>query len=63
MVISGKTKICAIIGNPVDHSLSPIIHNAAFKELGLNLVYVAFTIKTKELKKLCHYGGYAMSSI
>lgn len=50
MVISGKTRVCAIIGNPIDHSLSPIMHNAAFKELGLNLVYVAFTIKTEELK-------------
>jgi shikimate dehydrogenase len=48
-VISGKTKVCAIIGNPVEHSLSPIMHNAAFKEMGLNLVYVAFTVMAKEL--------------
>jgi len=50
MGISGKTKVCAIIGDPVEHSLSPIIHNAAFKELGLNLVYVAFTVTTRELQ-------------
>ena len=50
MKISGKTRVCAIIGDPVEHSLSPVMHNAAFKELGLNLVYVAFTVTTKELK-------------
>ncbi|MCK4884453.1 shikimate dehydrogenase, partial [Candidatus Bathyarchaeota archaeon] len=50
MGISGKTRVCAIIGDPVEHSLSPVMHNAAFKELGLNLVYVAFTVTTKELK-------------
>lgn len=50
MVISGKTRVCAIIGDPVEHSLSPVMFNAAFKELGLNLVYVAFTVTAKELK-------------
>ena len=50
MKISGKTRVCAIIGDPVEHSLSPVMHNAAFKELGLNLVYVAFTVTPKELK-------------
>ncbi len=50
MGISGKTRVCAIIGDPVEHSLSPVMHNAAFKELGLNLVYVAFTVTAKELK-------------
>ena len=50
MTISGKTRVCAIIGDPVEHSLSPVMHNAAFKELGLNLVYVAFTVTTNGLK-------------
>ncbi len=39
------TKVCAIIGNPVSHSLSPAIHNAAFRERGLNFVYVAFAVE------------------
>jgi shikimate dehydrogenase len=51
MEISGKTSVCAIIGDPVEHSLSPAIHNAAFKELKLNLVYVAFTVTKNELKE------------
>ena len=50
MKINGKSRVCAIIGNPVDHSLSPVMHNAAFKELRLNLVYVAFTVNSRELK-------------
>ena len=39
--IGPKTQFCAIIGNPVGHSLSPAIHNAAFDYLGLDFVYVA----------------------
>lgn len=39
--ISYKTQFCAIIGNPVSHSLSPAIHNAAFDHLGLDFLYVA----------------------
>ena len=50
MKINGKTKVCAIIGDPVGHSLSPVMHNAAFKELGLNIVYVAFPVKTDKLE-------------
>jgi shikimate dehydrogenase len=43
--IDCDTKICAIIGNPVSHSLSPAIHNAAFTERGLNYIYVAFPVE------------------
>ena len=39
--IDGRTQIVAVIGDPVEHSLSPPMHNAAFSELGLNWVYVA----------------------
>ena len=50
MKISGKTGVCAVIGDPVEHSLSPVMHNAAFKKLGLNLVYVAFKVTRNGLK-------------
>ena len=43
--IDAKTLLCALIGNPVEHSLSPTIHNAAFQHLGLNYVYVAFKVE------------------
>ncbi len=50
MKINGRTRVCAIIGDPVEHSLSPVMHNAAFKKLGLNLVYVAFKVTKNGLK-------------
>jgi shikimate dehydrogenase len=40
-VIGGSTRVFAILGDPVAHSLSPAMHNAAFRALGLDAVYVA----------------------
>lgn len=45
MPISAHTQVCAVIGDPVGHSLSPQIHNAAFASLGLDFVYVALPVK------------------
>jgi shikimate dehydrogenase len=42
--IGPSTRLCALIGNPVGHSMSPAIHNRAFAELGLDYVYVAFRV-------------------
>jgi len=42
--INGSTKIYGLLGRPVAHSLSPAMHNAAFGELGINAVYVAFPV-------------------
>ncbi|MEM2913318.1 MAG: shikimate dehydrogenase [Candidatus Bathyarchaeia archaeon] len=50
MNISGKTRVCALIGDPVEHSLSPMIQNAAFKHLSLDYVYVAFNVRADRLK-------------
>ncbi|MBI2836330.1 MAG: shikimate dehydrogenase [Chloroflexi bacterium] len=49
--ISGKTKVCGLIGDPVEHTMSPAMHNAAFRELGLDYVYVAFHVKNEGLGK------------
>ncbi len=43
-MIDGHTKIFGILGRPVAHSLSPAMHNAAFRHLGVNAVYVAFPV-------------------
>jgi shikimate dehydrogenase len=43
--INAQTKLCGVLGNPVEHSLSPAIHNAAFQKLGLNYVYLAFRVE------------------
>lgn len=42
---SSKTQLCAVIGKPVAHSLSPAIHNAAFDALDLDFIYVAFPVE------------------
>jgi shikimate dehydrogenase len=47
--IDARSKVCAVIGWPVEHSLSPAIHNAAFEAAGLNFAYVAFAVKPGDL--------------
>jgi len=42
--ISPSTQLCGIIGNPVEHSMSPALHNRAFSELDLDYVYLAFRV-------------------
>ena len=49
--ISGKTIVCGIIGDPIEHTMSPAMHNAAFQTLGLDYTYVPFRVKSLELKK------------
>jgi shikimate dehydrogenase len=48
MDISAKTKVYGVIGDPIEHSLSPALHNAAFKELKLDCIFLAFKVKTGE---------------
>ncbi|PKQ16176.1 MAG: shikimate dehydrogenase [Actinobacteria bacterium HGW-Actinobacteria-7] len=43
--IDGATKLAGVIGNPIGHTLSPAMHNAAYETLGLNWVYVPLLIK------------------
>ena len=43
-MITSKTSVCCIIGNPVEHSPSPQVHNAGYKALGLNFVFVSFRV-------------------
>jgi len=49
-MITGKTKLLGLIGDPVKHTLSPYMHNAAFESLNLDYVYVPFHVKKNELK-------------
>ena len=39
-----RTQVFAVLGHPITHTLSPVMHNAAFEELGLDAVYLAFDI-------------------
>lgn len=43
-MISASTRVAGVIGDPVRHSLSPLLHNAAYRALGLDWVYVAFEV-------------------
>jgi len=49
-MISSKTSFIALIGNPVSHSLSPIMQNAALQYLGLDLIYIAIPCKNEDLE-------------
>lgn len=48
-MITGKTKLLGVIGNPIEHSLSPVMHNAAIAKLKLDYVYLPFPIKAEDL--------------
>lgn len=47
--ITGKTKLLGVIGEPIEHSLSPVMHNAAITKMGLDYIYLPFPIKTADL--------------
>jgi len=61
--IDGKTKTCGLFGNPVEHTLSPVIHNTLAKKMGHNLVYVPFLVENSDVGKAVdavralHLGG------
>ena len=45
MKINGKTSLCGLIGNPVEHTMSPVIHNTLAQKMGINMVYVPFLVE------------------
>lgn len=52
LTISGTTQLLAVLGDPVRHSLSPAMHNAALQQLGLNWVYLALPVSPGKLAVL-----------
>jgi shikimate dehydrogenase len=50
MEISGKTQVCGVIGDPIEYTLSPAMHNAAFEHLKLDFVFLAFRVTSDELE-------------
>jgi 3-dehydroquinate dehydratase/shikimate dehydrogenase len=48
--INADTQVFGVIGDPIGHSLSPVIHNAALQKVGLNAVYLPFRVPRGELK-------------
>ncbi len=49
--IGAHTNILCVIGHPIEHSMSPVMHNAALNDLSLDYVYLAFDVPPNNLKK------------
>lgn len=54
MKVTAKTKICMVIGDPIDHSLSPVMHNAGFASIGINnqFIFIAAKVNIKNIKHI-----------
>ena len=60
MVINGYTRTCGLIGNPVEHTMSPAIHNTLAAELSENLVYVPFFVPEGKIREAVE-GAFALN--
>ena len=49
-IITGKTRLLGLLGSPVAHSISPLMHNESFKQLGLDYVYMCFDVSEDNLE-------------
>jgi 3-dehydroquinate dehydratase / shikimate dehydrogenase len=52
--INAETKVYGVLGDPVGHSLSPLLHNNAFRHLGVNALYLPFRVPRGELRVFLH---------
>ncbi len=52
MVVSGKSKVLGVVGNPVSHSLSPLIHNYVYSLLGIDAVYIPIEAKEAYIEEV-----------
>ncbi len=52
--ITGHTMLTGLLGSPVSHSISPAMHNEAFKQLNLDYVYLAFDVKAEQMADAVH---------
>jgi len=59
-MIDGHTRTCGLIGNPVEHTLSPLIHNTLAKQLNHNLVYVPFHVEEGQVHQAVD-GAFALN--
>lgn len=51
-LLSGHTQPFAVLGHPIGHTLSPVMHNAAFESLGLDAIYLAFDVAPDALMEV-----------
>ena len=57
MNISGHTTPFAVLGHPIGHSLSPIMHNASIARLGMDAIYLAFDVAPQKLLDVSRLTG------
>lgn len=60
MNVNGKTRVLGLMGDPVEHTMSPLIHNCLSEELGFNHIYVPFHTKKEDLRSAVE-GAYALN--
>lgn len=60
--IDGHTRLCGLIGNPVEHTISPVIHNTLAEREGRNMVYVPFHVEKGQLRKAIE-GAFALNAL
>lgn len=53
-LITGHTRLTALLGSPVAHSISPLMHNESFRQLGLDYVYLCFDVNESTLSSAVH---------
>jgi shikimate dehydrogenase len=49
VIVTGTTRVAAVIGHPIAHTASPALHNAAFRSAGIDAVFVAFDVAPEQL--------------
>ena len=62
MEINGKTRLCGLIGNPVEHTVSPEIHNTLADRMGINLAYLPFFVEKGKLQAAVE-GALALNAL
>jgi len=62
MEIDGKTRLCGLIGNPVEHTMSPAIHNAIAERMGINMAYLPFYVEKGKLDEAVK-GALALNAL
>ena len=58
--INGTTRVCGLIGNPVGHSISPVIHNSLAQLMDMNMVYTTFKVEKGDVVTAVN-GAYALN--
>jgi len=59
-MINGHTRTCGLMGNPVEHTMSPLIHNFLAEKMGINLTYVPFCVDKERVEEALK-GAFALN--